>query len=498
MNFSAFPETAFIDPTGKNREAVESLLQPVLTQILDYLTGAASHTPLPQVQDNPAIAIPDTPTEISDLLAQVNTVLTTAMNPAHPGYLGHMDPLPTTASIIGDWVAAALNNNMLSVEMSPLFSRLEPLLMREIAQLFGLGDRAGGVLVSGGSLANLQALAVARNVQLGTQKIGLARLGQPPVFFVSEAAHTSVKKAAMMLGLGTEGAIAVPSNNRGQMDVSHLKAAIYRARQRGQQPFALVATAGTTVTGNIDPLMELAAIARTQNLWFHVDAAYGGALVFAENYRDRLRGIEQADSVTFNPQKWLYVTKTCASVLFRDMGHLQRHFQLTAPYMNTEEDWLNLGEITVQGTRHVDVLKLWLSLQHLGKQGIQALIEGSYGLTAQFLVAIRERPYLELATEPEMNILCFRGCPHWLPTSQWDTWNRDLQTHLLKHGNTFISLPRYRGQLWLKMVLLNPFTTLADVQRVFAAIDHFAQSSDRGTPPRKPETWPRHPDLYGG
>lgn len=475
MPTSHLPTTAFIHPSGNNRAAVTALFQQATAQILAHLTNAAQQTPLPTVEELPAIALPELPADTTTLLETIEQVLKAGMNPAQPRYIGHMDPLPTTASILGDLVVAALNNNMLSVEMSPLFSRLEPLLMKEIAQLFGLGDRAGGLLVSGGSLANLQALAVARNVKLGCIATGLSLREQKPVFFVSEVAHTSIKKAAMLLGLGTAAAIAIPTNHNSQMDVGALKAAIARAQQAGQQPFALVATAGTTVTGNIDPLMELGEIAQTHDLWFHVDAAYGGALMFSETHRDRLQGIEQADSVTFNPQKWLYVTKTCASVLFRDMSHLQRSFQVAAPYMHTEDDWVNLGEISVQGTRHADVLKLWLSLQHLGKQGYRELIAASDVLTKTFVAAIEARPDLELASEPEMNLVCFRGCPSEIPTDQWDAWNRDLQQYLLREANAFLSLPRYRGQNWLKVVLLNPYTTEADIQQIFEAIDQFAK-----------------------
>ncbi|HEY9887798.1 MAG TPA: pyridoxal-dependent decarboxylase, partial [Candidatus Obscuribacterales bacterium] len=223
-------------------------------------------------------------------------------------------------------------------------------------------------------------------------------------------------------------------------------------------------------------------IAREHGLWFHVDAAYGGALMFAEAYRDRLQGIEQADSVTFNPQKWLYVTKTCASVLFRDLSHLHEHFRVAAPYMNAEDDWVNLGEISVQGTRHADVLKLWLSLQHLGKRGYSQLIAANYALTAVFVEAVQARPWLALASHPQMNVVCFRGCPPALPPAQWDDWNRSLQAHLLKEAETFLSLPYYRGSLWLKAVLLNPYTTPEEVQRLFAAIDRFAAApGDDGT-----------------
>lgn len=473
--FPNLPPNAFIHPCGENRDAIASLIQQVSAQIVDHLSQASRHSPIPAADRLPAVEIPAVPVAVSELLTQIQGLMAQSMNPAHPGYMGHMDPIPSTFSILGDWVASALNNNMLSVEMSPALSRLEPLLLREIAQMFGLGERAGGVLVSGGSLANLQALIVARNAKLQVLQRGLVPFGKPPVVLASELAHTSVKKAAMLAGLGTDGVIAVPVNGLGHMDPEAVRSQIHQARAAGQYPFMIVATVGTTITGNIDPLEALAPIAQDNDLWFHVDAAYGGALIFSEQHRHRLQGIEQADSVTFNPQKWLYVTKACASVLFRDMAILEDHFRLAAPYMNTAADWTNLGEITIQGTRHGDILKLWLTLQHLGHAGCAALVDTSYHLTQIFAAEIQRRPSLTMATPPEMNILCFRSCPPHLAPAAWDLWNQQLQDYLLHHHQLFLSLPVFRGQRWLKAVLLNPFTTDADIQRLFAAIDDFTE-----------------------
>ncbi|WOD38847.1 aspartate aminotransferase family protein [Nodosilinea sp. E11] len=470
---SVLPATAFIHPQGHNRAAIEAVFEQVTAHILDYLAGASRLVPLPTVKDIAFEGIPEQPTAIASLLESLPSLMAQSMNPAHPGYLGHMDPLPATASLLGDWVAAALNNNMLSVEMSPVLSRLEPLLLADMAQLFGLGATAGGLLTSGGSLANLQALTVARNVKLDCLQAGLAG-GPPPLILASEMAHTSIQKAAMVLGLGLNGVALVPTDARGHMDVGALEAQIQSAIAGGQRPIAVVATAGTTVTGNIDPLPEIARIAQAYDLWFHVDAAYGGAIAFSPIHRHQLAGIEQADSITFNPQKWLYVTKTCASVLFRDMGVLHSHFRVSAPYMNVEADWVNLGELSVQGTRHTDVLKLWLTLQHLGKAGCAELVEASYALADHCLAQVRQRPYLELATDPEMNVLCFRGCPSTLPPADWDGWNIRLQEYLLQRHQTFLSVPRLRGQRWLKAVLLNPFTTVAQLSDLFLAIDRFA------------------------
>lgn len=475
MVFAGLPIHSFVHPLGHNREAIAAIMQTATQEILDYLAKAGTQTPLPSEVSLTYRTIPDQPGEWPVLMKDLKDAMAGAMNPAHPGYLGHMDPLPTTVSILGDWVAAALNNNMLSVEMSPLLSRLEPLLMAEIAQLFGLGDQAGGLLVNGGTLANLQALTVARNVKLGCLKTGLS--GQEtPVILASEMAHTSIQKAAMVLGLGLEGAILVPAP-QGRMDGEALEALIRQALAEGKRPFAVVATAGTTVTGNMDPLPAIQRLAQTYDLWFHVDAAYGGALAFSPAHRHRLTGIEQADSVTFNPQKWLYVTKTCASVMFRDLSLLHSHFRIPAPYMNNEADWVNLGELSVQGTRHPDVLKLWLSLQHLGKSGCAALVDHGYHLAAAMVDHIRQRPYLTLATEPDMNLVCFRGCPPHLGPEQWDDWNAGLQQFLLTEAQIFLSLPQWRGQRWLKAVLLNPFTTTDHLATLFDQIDHYTQKS---------------------
>ncbi|MEM6351577.1 MAG: pyridoxal-dependent decarboxylase [Cyanobacteria bacterium P01_D01_bin.14] len=473
------PPTAFIHPDGSNQAAVSQLLHQAVDLLVEAMAAAEQRSPLPEpLEITHWDPVPAQPVDQSVLLDRVRSHLHHAMNAAHPGYIGHMDSIPTTASIVGDMMVAAVNNNLLSVEMSPLFSRLEPLVMGELAQMFGLGDQSGGVLVSGGSLANLQALAVARNRAFNAVKTGISGI-EKPVLFASEVAHTSMQKAAMLLGLGTDGVIPVATNVDSQIEPTDLKNKVEQARQRGQQPFAVVATAGTTVTGSIDPIAEIASIAQANQLWLHVDAAYGGAVVFSDNYRHQLAGIEQADSVTFNPQKWLYIAKTCASVLFKDFSQLQQQFRVAAPYMGDDDTLLNLGEFTVQGTRHADILKLWLSLQHLGRQGYASIIEHNYMLTEHFTAHVQQRPFLSLASQPQMNLICFRGKPNHLADNQWNHWNQDLQKYLLTAGHTFLSLPTYRGQRWLKAVLLNPFTTAAHIDALFEQIDLFFEQSCR-------------------
>jgi len=475
MELSQIPVSAFIDPQGNNREQVGHLAGQVLNLVLAHASAATERSPLPVSTINfDSISIPDTPVPEQEILDNLNALLAGSMNAAHTGYIGHMDTMPMTISILGDLAAAAVNNNMLSLEMSPAFSRLEHILVKQTARLFGLGEQSGGVMLAGGSLANLQALAVARNSFFDSRENGITSLRQQPLIFASEAAHTSVQKAAMLLGLGTAAVVKVATNQDSQMDTADLRRKIEQAKMESNLPFCIVATAGTTTTGNIDPLEEIHRIAKEHHLWFHVDAAYGGALVFSEKHRHRLAGIENADSITFNPQKWLYVAKTCAMVLFRDVGLLETAFRISAPYMGGDDEFINIGEQSVQGTHHADVLKFWLSLQHIGKSGYARLIDDSYRLTSHLVEQIKSRPFLKIAGQPEMNLVCFRGEPDWVTPSDWDDWNARLQTYLLREGSVFLSLPLYRKSRWLRAVLLNPFTGKATIDALFQHIDNFA------------------------
>jgi len=458
-------EAAFADPSGKNRDSVRELSEAILKLVLDHLQNAKERPLLPPTPPQVWTEIPEEPANQEQLLAELKNLLAGAMNPHHPGYIGHMDPPPTTASFLGELAAAAVNNNLLSYEMAPSFTRLEVQLLRSFARLFGFGDRAGGVMQSGGTLANLLALTVARNLRLEVHDQGLFGLKARPVILASEDAHASIKKAAMLLGLGAEGALPVASDARGRMSPDALTKTLENARETGLFPFAVVATAGTTVTGSIDPLAEIAAVSKQERLWLHVDAAYAGALAFTR-HSDRLLGIEEADSITFNPQKWLYVAKTNAMVLFRDERALDQAFRVPAPYMQ-ERGERNLGELGVQGSRHAEVLKLWLSLLQLGKRGYRALIEDSLNRAKRFAEQVKARPFLKLFSEPETSIVVFRG-PR-------EDWTQALQAHLIEKGLAFFSLPLYRNTRWLRAVLLNSHTDESTLNAIFAAIDAFAE-----------------------
>ena len=306
------------------------------------------------------------------------------MNASNPFYLGHMDSLPSTMSIVGDIICSTINNNMLSKETAPILTEIEKKVTTNLANKFNLGQNSGGVMLSGGSLSNIQAIAIARNRILNTSENGLIGLKRKPYIFSSKESHTSIQKAAMVLGLGTNSVISVETDKNGTMIASDLEKKIKKKIKNNGLPFCIVATAGTTITGSIDNLNDISRISNKYKLWMHTDAVYGGALIFSSKYKNKLNGIEHSDSISFNPQKWLYITKTCSILLLKNKKHLYSDFYTPLPYVRKNRNEYHLGEITLQGTRYPDVLKLWLSLQHIGNFSYSEIIENSIKFTNLF------------------------------------------------------------------------------------------------------------------
>lgn len=491
----------FIDPSGTNRDAMRSLGY----RFVDLLVDVASHSLDRPAFDRDGVPEPGPyePSELgrpaAELLEELRPILGSSLNPAHPGYMGHMDTLASAVGIFSDALVSAANNNMLSWEMSPVFTAMERQMTMWFTGLFGWTageslptggtipqDRAVpfGQLVSGGTLANMTAMLVARNALGGDQgQEGLAQLDEPPVFLATENAHFSFAKAANLLGLGKGGWVELPADEHGAVRLESIGPILARVRDEGRRPFALVGVAGTTVTGTIDPLPELAGIAEREGLWFHVDAALGGAIAVSERLRPRLAGIERARSITFNPQKWLYVPKTCASILFRDGRdvdtHLREAFVYGTSHRREHGAHYNLGEWTLQGTRRVDVLKLYLTFEHLGRVRLARIIERHLDLAQYLADQIEASDELELLTRPDLNIVNFRyrGL---VPRAQSaeaalrdDVITARIQTAIERSGLGWLSLPEYRGRRYLRAVILHPDT---DECRLDAILDEVIRS----------------------
>ena len=472
------PQTAFIDPWGSNREHTRELLNRAVDLILDHLAGAEKRSPSPDLREfSDFAAIPDEPMSAEDLFKRAAFLIQQPRNLAHPGYIGNMESMPTTMSIVGAMLMAATKNNMLAEEMSPFLTKVEPEVMKWFAAQFGLGPQSGGGLLAGGSLANLQALTVARNTKFRAKKNGIWGRQKAPVLFASEVAHSSLQKAAMIMGLGTSSIIPVRADENSRMDVSDLQRKLQQSLDSGQEPFCVVATAGTTITGNIDPLMDIANVAKQHGLWLHTDAIYGGALAFSNRYAQRLQGIEASDSVTFNLHKWAYLATTCSMALFKDTSQLEEHFRIPAPYMNDALRAPNLGEFSLQGSRQADIIGLLLSLQCLGRAGYGHLIDSRMELAGYLRTKLETRKLVEFTGQMDTNITCFRPSASLGVSKVTDSHTSTLQQHLLRTANLCLTLPFYRGRRWLKADILNPFTDEMQMDHLAETVHIFLQGS---------------------
>ena len=448
----AFPDPLAADP------ALAAFLDGAASLLCHWWADAGSRPPLPNLSVQPEVAPREQGLAAQALLADLQLVMDGAFNPCHPGSLAHLDPPPLTASVAADLICAGLNNNLLAEELSPSLSRLERSLTAWLAERLGLGEGSGGVAASGGSLSNLMALVVAR------QRAGLQGCSDALVFCSAEA-HVSIGKALAVMGLPPTALRSVQVDSAGRLDPGALADGLAAAAESGQPVLAVVATAGTTVRGAVDPIAPLAALCRERGIWLHVDGAIGAVFALSPRHRARVPDLGLADSVTVNPQKLLGITKTSSLLLLRQPRLLAESFATGLPYM--EPSWADAhgGECGLQGTRPAEILKLWLGLRQLGLEGIDAVISGAVQ-RRQRLQQLLEPLALDLLSGP-LHLLAFvpRGCS----ADVAERWSAQTRQRLLDH-QLMLSRPLHGGRHHLKAVLGNPHTTDAHLQAIATVV----------------------------
>lgn len=463
----------FISPDGQNQEYISDFFSKIIHQLIEDRSNASNNELVPRPEkDLSFINDLNNSHSLEQVLDKLSHVYKGSMNASSTGYIGQMDSIPNIGAIAGDLVTASINNNMLANEMSPLLSWLEQRIVTLFTQWFGFDEHSGGVMTSGGTLANIQALTVARNSKLGISDGNVFELRQQPVFFASEHSHSSIAKAGMLLGIGLDNVIKVKADATGKMSIDDLLAKIEASIASNKLPFAVVSTYGTTNSGSIDDVDKIQSICEKFNLWHHIDAIYGGAMVLSQNQKYLCPAFEKADSLSFNPQKWMFVSKTCSVLLFRNFEQLENNFRISAPYVS-ENDKINLGEYGIQGSRHASILKLWLSLYLIGTDAYAKMIDLNMSITQSFTAYIMDNEHLELYTKPDLNIILFR--PIRL-TGQNEQDHSDsissLQSHLYQH-NIYISEIPWEGEPWLKCIFLNPYFDKAELEVFISRIDDF-------------------------
>lgn len=386
----------------------------------------------------------------------------------HPRYAAHLNCPVLNVALLAELLLSAVNTSMDTWDQSAGATLMEQKLVDWTAARLGLGAEADGVFTSGGTQSNLMAMLLARDSCCAPRyQAGAARHhGLPDDFrrlriFASRASHFSVRKSAAVLGLGHDAVVAVDCDRHRRMDAAALARALDAADAEGQWPMAVVATAGTTDFGSIDPLPEIAALCRQRGLWLHVDAAYGCGLLVSRRHRDRLDGIERADSVTVDYHKSFFQPVSCSAFLVRERRHLA-HLTYHADYLNPStqaaEGIPNLVDKSLQTTRRFDALKLWLSLRAVGADAIGELFDRVLELAREGHALLARQGCFELAHEaPELSTLVFRFRPQgWQDGGALDALNRRIRQRLSRSGQAMIAATRVDGRQYLKFTLLNP------------------------------------------
>ena len=392
----------------------------------------------------------------------------------HPRFLGYITSSPAPIGMLAEMLAAAVNPNCGAWTLSPAASEIEAQTVRWIAELIGYPTDCGGLLVSGGNMANMVGFWAAR-VAMADWDVRAAGLagGRRLRAYASAETHTWIQKAADLAGLGTDAVRFIDTGDDLRMDLGQLERRIAADRAAGELPFMVVGTAGSVSTGVVDALPEIARICRRERLWFHVDGAYGGIAACIDGAPADLLALSGADSVAVDPHKWLYAPIEAGCALVRDAETLRKAFSYHPPYYHFDEQATNYVDFGPQNSRGFRALKVWLALRHAGAAGYRRMIADDIALAARLADVVRTRADLEFATH-DLSITTWRCVPPDLRArageaavdGYLDTLNREVLSRMQQGGEAFVSNAVIRGRYVLRACVVNFNTRAADVEAV--------------------------------
>jgi glutamate/tyrosine decarboxylase-like PLP-dependent enzyme len=414
------------------------------------------------------------PVPVDRLISECQTMFDLSRHNGHPRFFGYVASPSTAIGAYGDLITSALNGNITCWRSGPAGTEIEKLVVQWLGQLIGYDDNAHGLLTSGGSMANLIALVIAQRRKAGPDVSckGLWNSGEPMTVYASEEVHMSVAKAADILGFGRDQVRSIRCDERLRIDVRALRAQIEADQRAGLRPFCVVASAGTTNTGAVDPLRDVAAAARDFDLWFHVDGAYGAPGVLDPRKKDLFLGLAEADSVSLDPHKWLYVPVDAGCLLFRDQAVAKAAFNTEeADYIKVhglvDDETFAFWDYGVELSRRFRALKVWLTLRYYGVRKIAEAISGDIALAEYLGQLVEQADDFELLAPVELSICCFRYVPRSLEDPTNDELNRlneQILTAVQKGGRAYVSNATVNGRFGLRACITNFRTTKADIE----------------------------------
>jgi len=423
-------------------------------------------------------ALPQSGAKADDLLSEAARLLFEhSLHNGHPRFLGYITSSAAPLGALADLLASAANANVGKWDLSPVASEIETQTVRWLAELIGYPSDCGGIMVSGGNMANMLGFFAARRAQAkwNIRKDGLYGESRPLTLYASRETHTWVEKAADISGLGTDAIRWVDTNAQQQIELASLEGLITADRRDGRLPFLLIGTAGNVSTGAVDPLDALARLAHENELWFHIDGAYGAPAAILPDAPGDLNAIGAADSIALDPHKWLYSPLEAACTLVRNPQHLLDAFSFQPPYYNFDDEGPEPGNnyyaLGLQNSRGFRALKVWLQLRHIGRRGYIKMIRNDIALAEYLHQRADQHPELEACTQ-NLSITTFRyvppdGCPG---KDKVDDFLNDLNARLLatlqKSGQAFVSNAIVDGKYLLRACVVNFRTTKKDIDKL--------------------------------
>ena len=420
--------------------------------------------------------IPEDGRPLDQVVAEMEeSVIGYGYNADHARFLGFV-PGPTSAlSWLGNIMSAGYNRHAGSFANYPAGLVAENMLLRWFADKAGFPEGAGGIFVSGGSMANMTALTAARDAALHEDAWSAG------VAYVSDQTHSSVAKALHIIGIKQSHVRIVPSDGRFRMDVDALERAIAADRKAGLVPFVVVATAGSTNTGSVDPLEEIGHVCRAQRLWMHVDGAFGASALLTR-HRDMLRGVELADSLSWDAHKWLFQTYSCGMVLVRDEKTLLKSFSTHPEYLRDLEDTaglVNPWDLGPELTRPARGLKLWFTIQVMGSKGLAEAIEHGFDLAKWAEDELMRDPLAEIVSPAQMAMVNFRFVPAGLDAGQLDELAGLVSRRMLESNYAGVFTTELAGKKVLRICAIHPRATEEDIRSTVRLLGRYAREIAR-------------------
>ena len=448
--------------------------------VADYLERLESYAVLPRIAPGDVRAqLPAEPPAEPEPLEAILDDYRRLIEPhvthwQHPGFMAYFPSVASGPGIFGEWLAAGLNSNVMFWRNAPAATELEQLVVDWLRRMLALPAEFDGMLTDTASMSSLLALVAAREAAPGVaaREHGLA--GRPQLkrlrVYASSEAHASIDKAAIVIGVGREGVRRVEVDNQFRMIPAALGAAIVEDREAGWQPFCVVATLGTTASSSVDPVAAIADVCGREALWLHVDAAYAGAAALVPELRGVFEGWERADTIVFNPHKWMFTPFDASLLLFRDGSRFRDAFSLAPEYLRTSvgEEARNFYDYGVQLGRRFRALKLWMQIRYFGVNGIAARIREHGRMARELATWIEAEPDWELLAPVPFATICFRHVPRGCgDEAEIDRHNERLLDAVNRGGRAFLSHAKLDRRFALRVVIGNPRQTMRHVEAVW-------------------------------